>query len=707
MLFFLPTIIKNYAINNSKTLIGRQIDIGNLKYNYFSSTIQVHDFKMLEQNNIDEFASFDTLILNMKPYRMLFNEKVVEQFYIKGLMVKTTMKDSTFNFDDLVAFHASKEDTVSTKKEKLFKYEVSNIELKEANFFFNNKNVNKETHIEDFSFAIPFIGWNQEDKSNAGIKFNFKRGGYFESVLNINPVSGDFDAHFVIDQLYLDPFLNYVKPYAKINSFEGVLNSKINVVGNTNEAINSILSGQVAIDDFKMTDLNDKEFLSAKSIKTNLEKIDYSNNNYLINTIDISDSYTFFQLDSISNNLFEIFKLNEPEKTKAISSSTDSKPDTANAISYNINKLSLNNGVLDYTDNLTGAAFNYHLSNIKIDTDSINSNSTWLDVNSTMLLNNRGTLKAELGINPNDYLNSTLNVSIEKFLLPDLNIYTNYYMGHSILNGDMYYYSQSKIVDGNITSENRLLVKNASLENVKGGLYDLPLKFAFFLLTDKNGDVNLELPVRGDLNDPDYDVRKIVWQTFKNLIGKTVASPVNFLVGLVGGDPKELEEIEFTYTDTIPSDKNYKQLDKLIKLEQKKPELQIDLTYVVDKELQQKAIALEEAGKLFWKKTKKDYKKENEKFEKFVFKKAGTNSVSLEKAVMNLTNQATLDSLSKMKANLIIKKTQDYLKQTSFSTKINITKSNPDTPENTGTYPKFLITYNMVDNNTNVQPNNN
>lgn len=280
-------------------------------------------------------------------------------------------------------------------------------------------------------------------------------------------------------------------------------------------------------------------------------------------------------------------------------------------------------------------------------------------------------------------------------------------MGHSILNGDMYYYSQSKIVDGNITSENRLLVKNASLENVKGGLYDLPLKFAFFLLTDKNGDVNLELPVRGDLNDPDYDVRKIVWQTFKNVIGKTVASPVNFLVGLVGGDPKELEEIEFTYTDTIPSDKNYKQLDKLIKLEQKKPELQIDLTYVVDKELQQKAIALEEAGKLFWKKTKKDYKKENEKFEKFVFKKAGTNSVSLEKAVMNLTNQATLDSLSKMKANLIIKKTQDYLKQTSFSTKINITKSNPDTPENTGTYPKFLITYNMVDNNTNVQPNNN
>ena len=291
-----------------------------------------------------------------------------------------------------------------------------------------------------------------------------------------------------------------MKPYAKINSFNGVVNSKIDVIGNTNEAINSIVSGEVTINDFKMTDLNDKEFLSAKSIESNLEKIDYANSNYVINSLDISDSYTFFELDSVTNNFFEIFKLNGSDSTTVALDSMPSDTNLTDTISYTINKVSINNGVLDYSDNLTGEPFNYHLSAIEIDSDSIQSSSTWIDVNSTMLLNNRGTLKAELGINPNNYANSTLDISIEKFLLPDLNMYTNYYMGHSILEGDMYYYSQSKIVDGNITSENRLLVKNASLENVKGGLYDLPLKFAFFLLTDKNGDVNLELPVRGDMN---------------------------------------------------------------------------------------------------------------------------------------------------------------------------------------------------------------
>jgi hypothetical protein len=59
-------------------------------------------------------------------------------------------------------------------------------------------------------------------------------------------------------------------------------------------------------------------------------------------------------------------------------------------------------------------------------------------------------------------------------------------------------------------------------------------------------------------------LEKIVWQTFKNVIGKTVAAPVNFLVGLVGSDTKELKEIECSFNDTMPSEKHFRQLNKLL-----------------------------------------------------------------------------------------------------------------------------------------------
>jgi hypothetical protein len=51
-------------------------------------------------------------------------------------------------------------------------------------------------------------------------------------------------------------------------------------------------------------------------------------------------------------------------------------------------------------------------------------------------------------------------------------------------------------------------------KNNRNGLFSLTIK-AGFIYFDKNGDVNLEIPVRGDLNDPKINIWRIVWTTFK------------------------------------------------------------------------------------------------------------------------------------------------------------------------------------------------
>ena len=312
-----------------------------------------------------------------------------------------------------------------------------------------------------------------------------------------------------------------------------------------------------------------------------------------------------------------------------------------------------------------------------------------------MLLNNRGTLRAKLGFNPTNYNNLNLDFSIEKFLLSDINIYADYYMGHTILEGDMYYQSNSKIINGNIESENNLLIKGVSLNNTEKGVYNLPLKFALFLLKDKNGDVNLDVPVGGDLNDPAINVKKLVWSTFKNLIVKAAASPGKLLAGLVGGDPKDIEEITFNYLDTIPSDKNKKQLDMLIDLEQKKEDLKIELVYYVDEQLQKEAIAESEAGRLYFDETQKDYLKDSEGFESFLLRKTFPDSLAIKKASMKVANPTLVDSIANNNSNLLISNTNDYLKTVSNSTQIKVIRSNPDEPENVGSNPLFKVNFSM------------
>ncbi|MCK5677566.1 MAG: DUF748 domain-containing protein, partial [Flavobacteriaceae bacterium] len=542
ILLLLPGFVKRYAVNNSKELLGRQIQIEKLKYNYFTSTVKAYGFKMLEQDEKDNFISFDTLMVNLEPLQ-LFKDKIeIEALYLKGLDVKVSMKDSLFNFDDLIAFHSTKEDSLNKDvEEESLKYSLSNLELKNADFHFNNQDIEHITNIENISFLVPFIGWDQEHKSNADIKFNFPRGGYFESKLNINPLDGAYDATITISDLYLDPFYKYVAKYAEINSFSGIVDSKIQIIGNTNEAVKSIVSGTVKVNDFKITDNNDKTFLSAKEIGATIKKIDYFNSSYVFDSFIVNDSYTFFQLDSISNNFLQIFKLDSSsestEKVNQPVANDTIKDNTPNdsGLYYAVNHLEVNRGILDYTDNLTGKPFNYHLSDIEIDSDSVFSDSKWVDIYSDMLLNNRGTLRAKVGFDPKNITNAKLDITIEKFVLSDINIYANHYTGHTILEGDMFYYSNSIITNGNIVSENQLLIKNVSLNNSKGGLYSLPLKFALFLLKDKNGDVNLNIPVRGDMNDPTVNVGKIVWNSFKNLIVKAATSPGKLLAGLVDG----------------------------------------------------------------------------------------------------------------------------------------------------------------------------
>lgn len=689
ILVLLPTLIKSYVIRNSKELVGRTIDIDKLKYNYFTSTVKVYGFKMMEENEKDLFTSFDTLIINLEPYKFIAGTKSLEELYLKGLMVKIVIQDSTFNFDDLLTKFNTPEDSFNTKNNasEPFKYSLSNLQLKDANIFFDDKNVGKETHIEDFSFFIPFIGWDQKEKSNADVKFNLKKGGYIESSLKLNPIDGDFEALINIKDLYLEPFYEYTLEYANTNSLNGRLNSQISITGNTNDPVKSIVSGHTDVHDFVMTDTHNKKVLGAARVDCNFKKIDYYNSAFVIDSLKLFQPYAYFEMDSVTNNMFRVFKL-YPEETEV---------DSTSNMYYAINHLNVNQGVLDYSDNLTGERFDYHLSDIKVDSDSILSDAKWITINSDMLLNNRGTLNAKLGLNPSDYTNLNLNLTIEKFLLSDINIYSQHYTGHSILLGDFYYYSRSKITNGNIVSENNLLVKNVEVQNNKNGLFSLPLKFALFILKDKNGDVNLEIPVRGDLNNPEISVWKIIWTTIKKRITGAATNPINSLATMVDVDPKDYEALAFEYTDTIPNESQKFKLDKLLEMETQKEGLKIELEQFVDSDLQRDAIVFSELGKQYYKDTQKDYKIDEKDFETYLNTKAGSESLNAKEAAYQLLKPASADSLTNGYNEKLIKNISDYLKTSKATTTIKVLKSDLKDSDNNGSISRFKIKFDMFE----------
>ncbi len=713
ILILLPTLIKNYAINNSKELLGRQIDIGKLKFNYFTSTATVYDFKMFEANDTDVFTSFDTLIVNTVPYKYLANIKALDRFYLQGLTVNVIKNGEAYNFDDLVAFHTAADSTAEdSEPEEVFKYILEDLALKDGAFNYYDAQIEDTIEIRDFDLAIPVIIWDQEHDSNADITFQMGDYGSISSSSDVHPGTGDFTSTIQVEGLQLKPFTKYAAEYAEINSLEGTVNSEIILTGNINTPLKTLVSGDVNVLQPLMKDLNNETFLSSESIFCVLEEINYSSDSYRIGELSFEQPYLKFELDSVSNNLFRIFKLDEEASgdtsTEGAATTDTTAVATAEAsdstsMYYAIQNLRVNQGKLDYTDNLTGEPFDYALSQIEIDADSIYSDSEWINIASTMLLNERGKLKAEIGYNPMDLNHASIDIAIEEFVLSDLNIYSSYYTGHSILNGDMFYFSDTKITAGQLESENNLLIKNVSVENIKGGLFAIPLKLAVWLLKDKNGDIELDIPVRGDMDDPEVDTWALIGATLKKKIFDTTDNPILPLARFIDADPDDLKGFAVQYPDTTLTDDNKRQLDIILDLESQKEGLSVEINFVGVDSLQS-LMAQSYLSERFLSGSKKDSIEDREAFEKFVFQEVGSDSLGLEKSLSQVSANQGLDVVAEEYINTMISKVDSYLMSKQPATGIVVQKAKVSDKDNVEAAPGFKMQYNLKDKDEEAAP---
>ncbi|MDM9632250.1 DUF748 domain-containing protein [Robiginitalea aurantiaca] len=692
-LIFLPVLIKNYTIRNSKELLGRQIDIGKLKFNYFTSTATVYDFKMYEANEQDVFTSFDTLIVNTVPYKYLGNIKALDQFYLEGLTVNIAKDGDAYNFDDLIAFYTAGDSTVAeSEAEEEFKYILENLELKNGRVNFYDAEVDQTTEITDLDLLVPIIMWDQQNDSEAGITFNLGPYGTVTSKTGVNPGTGDFLSNVTVSGLQLNAFNKYAAAYAEISELGGTVNAELVLKGNIDTPMETLLSGEVNAVQPLMKDNGNTTFLSSESIRCVLDEINYSGNSYRIGELAFEQPYLKFELDSVSNNLFRIFKLDE--EVSDLTTVEPSATADSTALYYAVQNLKVNQGKMDYTDNLTGQPFDYGLSQIEIDADSIYSDSEWTDILATMLLNERGKLKAEIGYNPQDPTYADIDIGIEEFVLSDLNIYSSYYTGHSILNGDMFYFSDTKITGGQLESENNLLIKNVSVENIKGGLFAIPLKLAVWLLKDKNGDIELDVPVRGDMNDPEVDTWALIGATLKKKIFDTTDNPVLPLARFIDADPDDLRSLALQYPDTALTENHMRQLDLILELERQKEGLSVEINFVGEDSLKT-IMATSELSQGFMQETKKDSIENREAFEKYISQQAGSDSLGLDGSLMQYAAAKGLDSLASGYMNTMIRKVDSYLKAQEPSTEIVVQKAKVSDKENVEAAPEFRMKYSL------------
>lgn len=131
--------------------------------------------------------------------------------------------------------------------------------------------------------------------------------------------------------------------------------------------------------------------------------------------------------------------------------------------------------------------------------------------------------------------------------LPQLSPYSSKYAGYGIERGKLSAELNYQIVaDGQLKATHQIVLSQLRFgeRSDSPDAPNLPVKLAVALLADRNGVIDINLPVSGSINDPEFRVGPIVWKMALNLIGKAILSPFSLIAGTFSGE-EQLQQIDF------------------------------------------------------------------------------------------------------------------------------------------------------------------
>jgi hypothetical protein len=184
-----------------------------------------------------------------------------------------------------------------------------------------------------------------------------------------------------------------------------------------------------------------------------------------------------------------------------------------------------------------------------------------------------------------------IKAKVRDLELAPLSPYSVKYAGHGIERGklsvDLEYLVKP---DGQLTASNKIVLNQIKFgDKVEGAPNSLPVRLAVALLADRNGVIDINLPVSGSLNDPQFSIGGVVFKLIVNLVVKAITAPFSLLASAFGGGGDELGQVSFQPGSSALSVQANPGLEKVAKALQDRPNLKMTVVGQASLEVEREA----------------------------------------------------------------------------------------------------------------------
>lgn len=562
-------IAKKYVNGHGEQLTGRRVQVDHVGLNLLSGSVKVLGLQVYEEDGNHVFAGFDTLSVRARLLQLPFKTVNLQHITLTGLHADILQQGNRFNFSSLLEHFASEDEEKDTTPSD-WTLKFYNIRLSHASLRYRDLQGNKELHLPDINLRVPGFVMGGQERTEGGLNLAFDKGGRLSADANYHAESGDIDATVDLTDFSLRNVEGYVRDVIDLKSVDGNLTAHLSLKGNTGALLKSHVAATVTLADVDLRDRN-TQVAGLTELRVKVNDINLDNNSFDIAEVHLDGlTATYEQWDGYTN-ISQLMKQNAPQDQKDTNDLKDTVNTTKSSMRLHVGNLLVENCVVTYVDHTLPDEFRFPVTGLTVHATDLNLNGeNNAQVRAT--LPGGGLLAVRWQGNLSDWKqHQDLFLTVKGLDLRQFSPWSVAYTGQPIEEGILGITSRNSINASNLNGKNTIDIYKASVgkrrKDVDAKL-NLPLKTALYILKDKDDKILIDMPVKGNIDNPEFNYMKVVWKTLGNLIVKVATSPARALGNALGMNGEGLDFIAVDPSQHGLSSEQYHTLGQLATIAQ-------------------------------------------------------------------------------------------------------------------------------------------
>jgi len=556
------------------------------KFNISEMLASVTGLDVLRKENNQKVLGWDSFVLDLDKLDIINKKLIINKISMQGALIAVEKdKQEAVDFGDLFVLQnaLNEQSAESGSSENNWNIKIAHIINKDTLFELHDKSVKPSVkqvvklklvtldNLQPFTDELALL--------DSSLVVNDQ--GLVSITGNIKPVSKVLNLSLIAESVELKDFQPYLNDIARIKILDGAFESNIAInIDASSDEVSLELQGDMDVLSLKLRDKKLKEeFLSWNKLAVNNIQFKYPEQQLDVMSIDIQKPYLRLIMDKGGEtNIQKLLITKEPEITEKNKKQNKSND---HGFGAEIKKVNVRDGKMNFADNSLSPNFNAGIYGLKGSISGLSSkqlSKAKVDLKGKVDKYAPVTIKGDINPLTQDKF-TEIEMLFKGIELTTFTPYSGKFAGYKIEKGKLTLELDYKLSKNELVAENRVILDQLTLgeETDSEDATSLPVNFALSLLKDSKGVIDFNLPIRGNIDDPDFHYGGLVWGALGNLIVGIVSSPFSALANLVGGDSEGLDFVVFSANSAELSLAEKAKLDSLAKALVQRPELHLEI----------------------------------------------------------------------------------------------------------------------------------